>query len=171
MRLGAENVQILYRRTREEMTAYDFEFEFAKQDGVEFRWLTAPIRIIGDENGKVSGIECVKMTLTDPDADGRRKPVPVEGSTFTIPVDAVVKAIGQERYLSLIQQFQLNHEDGVVLINQETFQTSNPKVFACGDVIFGKGQGEAMVVTAAQQGKQTALNIHMQLTKETMETA
>jgi len=171
VRLGAENVQILYRRTREEMTAYDFEFEFAKQDGVEFRWLTAPIRIIGDENGKVSGIECVKMTLTDPDADGRRKPVPVEGSTFTIPVDAVIKAIGQERYLSLIQQFQLHHEDGVVLINQETFQTSNPKVFACGDVIFGKGQGEAMVVTAAQQGKQTALNIHMQLTKETMETA
>lgn len=166
VRLGAENVKILYRRTKDEMTAYDFEYEFAKQDGVEFRWLTAPKRIIGDVSGKVTHIECIRMKLGEPDADGRRRPVPVEGSEFTIPVDVVIKAIGQTRHLDLIEQFGLEHDDGVVKVNPENYQTSNPKVFACGDVIFGKGKGEAMVVMAAQQGKQTAYAIHQFLTKE-----
>lgn len=160
VRLGADNVKILYRRTADEMTAYDFEYEFAKQDGVEFRWLTAPKRIIGDENGKVTHIECIKMKLDEAEADGRRRPVPIEGSEFLLEVDAVIKAIGQNRHVDLIEQFNLQHERGVVKVNQDTLQTSNPKVFACGDVIFGKGQGEAMVVTAAQQGKDTAYAIH-----------
>lgn len=159
VRLGAENVKILYRRTLEEMTAYEFEYEFAKQDGVEFRWLTAPTKIIG-KDGFVTGIECIKMELGEPDEDGRRRPVPIEGSEFLIEVDAVIKAIGQTRYVDLIDQFGLNHNDGVVKVNPNTFQTSNEKVFACGDVIFGKGQGEAMVVTAAQQGKEAAHAIH-----------
>ncbi|MEH7380706.1 NAD(P)-dependent oxidoreductase [Bacillus sp. JJ1533] len=160
VRLGAENVKILYRRTIEEMTAYDFEYEFAKQDGVEFRWLTAPKKIIGDEQGRVTAIECIKMELGEPGADGRRRPVPIKGSEFTLEVDAVIKAIGQTRYTELIEQFGLEHDGGVVKINQETLQTSNKKVFACGDVIFGKGQGEAMVVSAAQQGKDAAYAIH-----------
>lgn len=168
LRLGAENVKILYRRTLEEMTAYDFEYEFAKQDGVEFRWLTAPTRIIGHE-GKVVGIECKKMELGEPGEDGRRRPVPIEGSEFTLEVDAVIKAIGQSRYLDLIEAFEIGHDGGVVTINPETFQTTNAKVFACGDVIFGKGQGEAMVVSAAQQGKKSAYSIH-QLLMPTMET-
>ncbi|MCG7311958.1 NAD(P)-dependent oxidoreductase [Priestia flexa] len=171
MRLGAKNVKILYRRTSAEMTAYDFEYEFAKQDGVEFRWLTAPVRIVGNDKNEVTGIECIKMELKESEGDGRKKPVPIEGSEFLIKVDAVIKAIGQERYLSLINQFELKQDGGVVLIDQDTFQTSNPKVFACGDVVFGKGQGEAMVVTAAQQGKQTAYGIHAQLKKEAIETA
>ncbi|MBY6085035.1 NAD(P)-dependent oxidoreductase [Priestia flexa] len=171
MRLGAKNVKILYRRTSAEMTAYDFEYEFAKQDGVEFRWLTAPVRIVGNDKNEVTGIECIKMELKESEDDGRKKPVPIEGSEFLIKVDAVIKAIGQERYLSLINQFELKQDGGVVLIDQDTFQTSNPKVFACGDVVFGKGQGEAMVVTAAQQGKQTAYGIHAQLKKEAIETA
>ncbi|WP_110111246.1 NAD(P)-dependent oxidoreductase [Bacillus sp. CGMCC 1.16541] len=170
VRLGAENVKILYRRTVEEMTAYDFEYEFAKQDGVEFRWLTAPKRIIGNENGKVVQIECVKMQLGEPDADGRRRPVEVKGSEFVLEVDAVIKAIGQERHLPLINDFKLTHDGGVIKINKETYQTSHPKVFSCGDAIFGKGQGEAMVVTAAQQGKDTARAIHQQLTQETVKT-
>jgi dihydropyrimidine dehydrogenase (NAD+) subunit PreT len=164
VRLGAENVKILYRRTLEEMTAYDFEYEFAKQDGVEFRWLTAPKRIIGNEDGKVIGIECFKMELGEPGEDGRRRPVAVEGSEFTLPVDAVIKAIGQTRHHSLIDQFQLEHKDGVVQVDRETLQTSNPKVLACGDVIFGKGIGEAMVVTAAEQGKQAAYHLHRRVT-------
>jgi dihydropyrimidine dehydrogenase (NAD+) subunit PreT len=164
VRLGAENVKILYRRTLEEMTAYDFEYEFAKQDGVEFRWLTAPKRIIGNEDGKVIGIECLKMELGEPGEDGRRRPVPVKGSEFTLPVDAVIKAIGQTRHHTLIDQFQLEHKDGVVQVDRETLQTSNPKVLACGDVIFGKGIGEAMVVTAAEQGKQAAYHLHRRLT-------
>ncbi|MFJ5714788.1 NAD(P)-dependent oxidoreductase [Neobacillus sp. NPDC093127] len=164
VRLGAENVKILYRRTEEEMTAYDFEYEFAKQDGVEFRWLTAPKRIIGDENGKVTGIECIKMELGEPEKDGRPRPVAIEGSEHVLPVDAVVKAIGQTRYVDLIELFGLTHEGGVVKVDKETLQTSNPKIFACGDVIFGKGKGDAMVVTAAQQGKDVAYAIHKQFT-------
>ncbi|RDE27439.1 NAD(P)-dependent oxidoreductase [Parageobacillus thermoglucosidasius] len=171
VRLGAENVKILYRRTKEEMTAYDFEYEFAKQDGVEFRWLTAPKRIIGDENGKVTHIECIRMKLGEPDADGRRRPVPIAGSEFTMQVDVVIKAIGQTRHLDLIQEFGLEHDDGVVKVNPENYQTSNPKVFACGDVIFAKGQGEAMVVTAAQQGKEAAYAVHQHFTKAVSETA
>jgi dihydropyrimidine dehydrogenase (NAD+) subunit PreT len=171
VRLGAENVKILYRRTLEEMTAYDFEYEFAKQDGVEFRWLTAPVRIIGDELGNVKAIECIKMELTEAGEDGRRKPVPIKGSEFQLEVDAVIKAIGQSRYVNLIEEMNLEHDGGVVTINQNTYQTSNKKVFACGDVIFGKGQGEAMVVSAAQQGKKTAHAIHQMITKTVSETA
>lgn len=164
VRLGAENVKILYRRTAEEMTAYDFEYEFAKQDGVEFRWLTAPNRIIGDEHGRVTGVECIKMNLGEPDEDGRRRPIPVEGSEHVLPVEAVIKAIGQTRHLELIEGFGLQHDNGVVQVNKETYQTSNPKIYACGDVVFGKGKGDAMVVTAAQQGKQAAYSIHKQFT-------
>ena len=142
------------------MTAYEFEYEFAKQDGVQFEWLTAPIKIIGDEAGQVIGIECIKMQLGEPGADGRQKPIPVEGSTHVIEVDAVIKAIGQTRYTQLIEAFGLEHEWGVVKVDEETMLTSNSKVFACGDVIFGNGQGEAMVVTAVQQGKDVAYNIH-----------
>lgn len=160
VRLGAENVKIIYRRTKDEMTAYDFEYEFAKQDSVEFRWLTAPTRIVGNEVGKVIGIECIKMELGEPDHDGRRRPHPIEGSQFIIPVDIVIKAIGQTRHHSLIEAFALNHRNGVVEVNRETYQTSQPNIFACGDIVFGKGQGEAMVVTAAQQGKQAAYAIH-----------
>lgn len=164
IRLGAESVKILYRRTEEEMTAYDFEYEFAKQDGVEFRWLTAPKRIIGDENGRVTGLVCIKMKLGEPELDGRRRPHPIEGSEHVLPVDAVIKAIGQTRHLELIKALKLEHESGVVQVNKETYQTSNPKIYACGDVVFGKGKGDAMVVTAAQQGKVAAYSIHKKFT-------
>ncbi|MEH7118012.1 NAD(P)-dependent oxidoreductase [Neobacillus vireti] len=161
VRLGADNVKILYRRTREEMTAYNFEYDFAKQDGVEFRWLTAPVRILGDAHGNVKGIECINMELTEPGDDGRRRPVPIKGTEFILEVDAVIKANGQSRYVDLIEQFQLEHHGGVVKIDPSSYQTSNQKVFACGDVIFGKGQqGDAMVVSAVQQGKESAYSIH-----------
>ncbi|WP_421926326.1 NAD(P)-dependent oxidoreductase [Lysinibacillus capsici] len=165
VRLGADNVQILYRRTEKEMTAYKFEYEFAKQDGVEFKWLTAPKKIIGNEAGKVTGIECVKMKLGEAGPDGRQRPEEVKGSNFIIEVDAVIKAIGQTRFVSLIEAFGLAHTNGVVDIDETTMQTSNDKVFACGDVVFGNGQGEAMVVTAVQQGKDAAYKIHECLRK------
>jgi len=170
VRLGAANVKILYRRTEEEMTAYNFEYEFAKQEGVEFRWLTAPKEIIG-ELGEVKALECVKMTLGNPGEDGRLRPVPMDGSEFTLDVDVVIKAIGQSRYVDLIEEFQLEHDEGIVKINPNSYQTTNPKVFACGDVIFGKGQGDAMVVSAAQQGKESAYAIHQLLTAKGVETA
>lgn len=165
VRLGAENVEILYRRTEKEMTAYQFEYEFAKQDGVAFKWLTAPKKIIGDETGKVVGLECVKMKLGDAGTDGRQRPEVIAGSEFVIEVDAVIKAIGQTRFVSLIEAFGIAHTHGVVDIDEMTMQTSNKKVFACGDVVFGNGQGEAMVVTAVQQGKDAASIIHEQLRK------
>ena len=164
VRLGADNVKILYRRTKEEMTAYEFEYEFAKQDGVEFRWLTAPVRILSNEEGKVSGVECIRMELGQPGADGRQRPIPIQGSNFVIETDLVIKAIGQSRHISLIEQFDVKHEDGVAIIDPLTYRTSNEKVSACGDCIFGKGQGEAMVVSAAQQGKEAAYAIHKLLT-------
>ncbi|MFJ7406621.1 MULTISPECIES: NAD(P)-dependent oxidoreductase [unclassified Lysinibacillus] len=165
VRLGADNVKILYRRTQKEMTAYKFEFEFAKQDGVEFNWLTAPKKIIGNEAGEVIGIECMKMKLGAPGADGRQRPEEIAGSNFIISVDAVIKAIGQTRFVSLIESFGIQHTNGVVDIDETTMQTSNKKVFACGDVVFGNGQGEAMVVTAVQQGKDAAYKIHERLRK------
>lgn len=170
VRLGAANVKILYRRTEEEMTAYNFEYEFAKQEGVEFRWLTAPKEIIG-ELGEVKAVECVKMTLGNPGEDGRLRPVQIEGSNFNLDVDVVIKAIGQSRYVDLIEEFQLEHDEGIVKINPSSYQTTNPKVFACGDVIFGKGQGDAMVVSAAQQGKESAYAIHQILAAKGVETA
>lgn len=165
VRLGAEQVDILYRRTEKEMTAYQFEYEFAKQDGVGFKWLTAPKQIIGDEAGKVVGLECVKMKLGEPGVDGRQRPEVIKESEFVIEVDAVIKAIGQTRFVSLIEAFGLQHTNGVVDIDETTLQTSNDKVLACGDVVFGNGQGEAMVVTAAQQGKDAAYTIHERLRK------
>ncbi|WP_438311274.1 NAD(P)-dependent oxidoreductase [Sporosarcina sp. FA9] len=165
VRLGAQQVDILYRRTEKEMTAYQYEYEFAKQDGVGFKWLTAPKQIIGDEAGKVVGLECVKMKLGDVGADGRQRPEEIKGSEFVLKVDAVIKAIGQTRFVSLIEAFGLRNTDGVVDIDETTMQTSNAKVFACGDVVFGNGQGEAMVVTAAQQGKDAAYVIHERLRK------
>lgn len=165
VRLGADQVDILYRRTEKEMTAYQYEYEFAKQDGVGFKWLTAPKRIIGDEAGKVVGLECVKMKLGEAGADGRQRPEVIEGSEFVLELEAVIKAIGQTRFVPLIEAFGLQHTNGVVDIDESTMQTSNDKVFACGDVVFGNGQGEAMVVTAAQQGKDAAYIIHKRLRK------
>ncbi|MFC5448444.1 NAD(P)-dependent oxidoreductase [Paenibacillus aestuarii] len=170
VRLGAAQVQIVYRRTEAEMTAYDFEFDFAKKDGVVFRWLTAPKRIIGGNSGEVVGLECIRMELED-GGSGRKRPVPVAGSEFVLEVDAVVKAIGQTRHQSLIEQFGLAHAQGAVTVDPRTGQTSHPKVFAAGDVTFGGGQGEAMVVSAAQQGKLAASAIYDQLVTSHNETA
>lgn len=160
VRLGAGNVKILYRRTREEMSAYESEYEFAKNDGVEFRWLTQPTRIISGEDGRVKQLVCIRMELGEPDGSGRRSPVPIAGSEFTMEVDAVILGIGQTRHVGVIEAFGLEHDQGILKINRQTYQTSNPKVFAAGDVTFRPGQGEAMVVEVAEQGKQAAYAIH-----------
>ena len=165
VRLGAANVKMVYRRTSEEMTAYDFEFEFAKQEGVEFVWLSAPSRIIGDEDGNVKALECTGMRLEAVGDGARKRPVPIEGSAYVLEIDAVIKAIGQTRHLPLIEQLGLEHKRGIVTVNTDTYQTSNPRVYAAGDVIFGKGQGEAMVVSAAQQGKLAAYSIYNTLSE------
>lgn len=168
VRLGASNVKILYRRTETEMTAYDFEYTFAKQDGVEFRWLHSPTQILQDENGQVTAIECMEMTLGDPAEDGRRRPIPT-GNVKRIEVDFIIKAIGQSRY-DWLDHAEVMTNKGVITIDKH-YQTTAVGIYACGDVIFGDGQGEAMVVSAAEQGKQTAYAIHEQLFGKRAETS
>lgn len=162
-RLGAEIVQIFYRRTAQEMTAYPFEFEFAKQEGIEFRWLSAPTRIIGTQ--KVEALECIRMTLGAPDALGRRQPEPIMDSEFTVPVDTVIMAIGQERRTALFDHLGIEHKNGVLWVNDQ-LMTSREGIYAAGDCIFaGGGHQDATVVLSAQQGKQAAAAIHQRMTR------
>jgi glutamate synthase (NADPH/NADH) small chain len=159
-RLGAEKVMILYRRSEAEMSAYDFEYELAKSDGVNFHFLTAPKRILGSTH--VEGIECVKMELGPPDSRGRRIATPVPGTEFVLPVDMVIKAIGQktsETLFSRIPGLTLTH--GTIAVHPETLQTANPKYFAGGDCVNGGKE----VVNAAADGKRAAHGIDSSLTR------
>jgi glutamate synthase (NADPH/NADH) small chain len=153
-RLGAEQVMIIYRRGREEMSAYDFEFELAKSDGVSFHFLTAPKRILGSKH--VEAIECIRMKLGMTDAKGKRSPEPIPNSEFQIPVDMVIKAVGQSTEKSFLSQIpNIKIERGNIWVNQETYQTSNAKFFAGGDCINGGKE----VVNAAADGKKAAHGI------------
>jgi dihydropyrimidine dehydrogenase (NAD+) subunit PreT len=160
-RLGAEQVTMYYRRTEAEMTAYPFEYEFAKQEGVEFRWLSVPRRILG-ENGRVKAVEFVRMRLEAPDDSGRPRPVLVPGSEFMVEADTVIRAIGQSRLTRLLDDLQIECRDGVIQVD-ERFRTNQANIFAAGDCTFERGRGEAMVVEAAEQGKIAAQSVHQYL--------
>ncbi len=155
-RLGAERVTIVYRRGEDEMTAYDFEYTFIKNEGVEFRFFSQPVRVVG-ENGQVTGLECLRVELGPPGPDGRALPQPVPGSEFIIPCDQVIKAIGQEKRVDLFAHFGLEQERGYVKVDAD-LRTTNPKVFAGGDCV--RATGDAMTVTATQDGKVAARGIH-----------
>lgn len=153
-RLGAEEVVIVYRRSLEEMPAYKFEYDLAKKDGIEFYFLTAPKQIIG--KNYVEGMDCIRMKLSTPDEKGRRIPQEIPNSEFQIPVDMIIKSIGQnpnENFLSKIPN--LKTQNGKILVNQETMQTSNIKYFAGGDCINGGKE----IVNAAADGKKAAHGI------------
>ncbi|MCX7601495.1 MAG: NAD(P)-dependent oxidoreductase [Meiothermus sp.] len=154
-RLGAERVTVVYRRTEREMTAYDFEYRFVKNEGVEFRFLAQPVEVLS-ENGQVVGLKCVRMSLGAPDASGRPAPEPVPGSEFVIPCDQVVKAIGQEKPW-VAQMLGLETEKGFIKVNQD-YETSLPGVYAGGDCI--RARGSASTVMAVQDGKLAAFAIH-----------
>jgi glutamate synthase (NADPH/NADH) small chain len=166
-RLGAERVLMIYRRSQREMPAYEYEYELAKQDAIEFCWQTAPVEILpGEGNSHVSAIRCVRMELTEADETGRRSARPVTGSEFDIPVDMVVKALGQmkrKEFLTSISGLELDGA-GRVLVNKETMQTGNPKYFAGGDCVNGGREA----VDASQMGKLAAAGIHRYLTGETV---
>jgi glutamate synthase (NADPH/NADH) small chain len=157
-RLGAERTTIIYRRTPTEMTAYRHEYEFIRKEGVDFRFLTQPVRILHD-GMNVTGVECLRMTLSDPDETGRARPRPIPGAEFMIAADQVVKAIGQQK-LSLIALLGLESERGYVKVNGE-LETSLPGLYAGGDCI--RATGSASTVMAVQDGKVAARAIHRRL--------
>ena len=154
LRLGAEEVSIVYRRGEEEMPARREEIEHAKEEGIVFRLLTNPVRILGDEKFNVKAVECIKMELGEPDKSGRRSPVPVEGSEFTIPADVVVIAIGTSPNPIIFKGSEGLEQDkkGTVVANEETGATSKCGVFAGGDVV----TGAATVISAMGAGKKAA---------------
>jgi glutamate synthase (NADPH/NADH) small chain len=157
LRLGAEKVHIVYRRAEEQMPARREEVHHAKEEGVEFNLLCNPVAIHGDENGKVQSIECIRMELGEPDASGRRRPIPIEGSNFKIPVDCVVMAIGNSPnplIRSTTEGLEANRH-GCIVVNEETMQTSRKGVYAAGDAV----SGAATVILAMGGGKDAARSI------------
>ncbi|MFO7547102.1 MAG: NAD(P)-dependent oxidoreductase [Trueperaceae bacterium] len=158
-RLGAERVTMVYRRGREQMTAYDFEVAFVQNEGVDIRLLTQPVEVL-TEAGRATGLRSVRMALGEPGPDGRRRPEPVPGSEFVLPCDQVIKAIGQEKLVPLFEAFGVETLHGYVRTDA-ALRTSNPNVFAAGDCI--RLTGHALTVTAAQDGKIAAAAIAAQL--------
>lgn len=169
-RLGAERVLMIYRRTAREMPAYEYEYELAKKDAVEFMWQTAPVEILAnDEGSRVAALRCVRMELGEPDATGRRSAQAVADSEFDIPVDMVIKALGQQKRRSFFEQISGLELDGAgrVIVNVATMQTGNPKYFAGGDCVNGGREA----VDASQMGKLAAQGIHQTLTGARVEFA
>ncbi len=157
-RLGASQVTMVYRRTENEMTAYPHEYDFIKREGVGFSFLTQPLRV-HFENGRVSSLECLRVTLGAMDASGRPWPQPVEGSEFLLAADQIVRAIGQEKP-SLASQLKLQTDKGFIRVNANS-ETSLPGVYAGGDCI--RARGAASTVMAVEDGKRAAHSIHQRL--------
>jgi glutamate synthase (NADPH/NADH) small chain len=153
-RLGAEHATIVYRRSEHEMPARAEEVEHAQAEGIEFIFLAAPVRVVGNEAGWVSGLECVRMELGEPDASGRRRPVPVEGSEFTLDVDTVIVAVGTRSnpILASTTPGLDTNKWGYLAADGETGATSLPGVFAGGDI----STGSATVIEAMGAGKRSA---------------
>ncbi len=158
LRLGAEEVLIVYRRSKEELPARHEEVENAEAEGIKFMFLTNPVRFLGDESGWVTGIECIKMRLGEPDESGRRRPLPIEGSEFIMDVDTAVIAIGQTPN-PIIQRTTEGLETtrwGTIVAKDETGQTTKKGVYAGGDVV----SGAATVISAMGAGKRAARSIN-----------
>lgn len=155
LRLGAK-VSIVYRRAEAEMPARVEEIQNAKEEGVEFQLLTQPVKILGDEQGFVKGLECVRMALGEPDASGRKRPVPVKNSNFILEADTVIVAIGQtpNPLLSRAAPELKTNPNGTIAVNED-YMTSLPGVFAGGDIITGADT----VIAAMGAGKKAALAI------------
>ena len=158
LRLGAEEVDVLYRRSETEMPAYQFEYDLAKREGVRFHWLTQPVAICGES--VVEAVECMRMELGPPDRRGRHQPVPIRGSNFRLSCDMVIPSIGQSRLLDFLAQFRdVHHAGGCVTVDPATGQTSNPRYFAGGDCVNGGRE----VVDAVAEGKRAAAEIARKL--------
>jgi glutamate synthase (NADPH/NADH) small chain len=157
LRLGAKEVHIVYRRSRKEAPARVEELVHAEEEGIRFNFLTLPVRILGDEKGNVTGMECVKMRLGEPDESGRRKPIPIEGTNFVIPVDLVIDAIGTGANPIVARSASgvRTNKWGYFIVDEKTCATSREGIFAGGDIV----RGTATVISAIGDGKRAAKSI------------
>ena len=162
MRLGADKVRIVYRRSRDEMPARSAEIHHADEEGIEFFLLTAPTRFIGNDQGRVTGMECLEMELGEPDDSGRRRPIPKKGSEFTLDCDLAVIAVGAGANPILTKStggLKLN-KWGYLVADEETGKTTRKAVWAGGDIV----TGSATVILAAGAGRKASDSIHEYLT-------
>ena len=158
LRMGAEEAMIVYRRSEREMGARVEEYHHAIEEGVKFHWLTNPLEILGSSDGWAAALKCQKMKLGEPDASGRARPIPIEGSEFETPVDNVILAIGTtpNPLLTRTTAGLLTNKKGCLVADENTGLTSKALVFAGGDAV----TGAATVILAAGAGKRAANAIH-----------
>lgn len=162
MRLGAERVRIVYRRSREEMPARSAEIHHAEEEGIEFVLLTAPTQYLGNEKGRLKGMTCLKMELGEPDDSGRRRPVPIKGSEYPIDCDLTIVAVGSGANPLLTRStpdVKMN-QWGYIVADAETGKTTKKGVWAGGDIV----TGAATVILAMGAGRKAANSIHHYLT-------
>lgn len=154
LRLGADEVKCLYRRTEKEMPGGRHDRELAKEEGAQYQFLTQPVRFIAGENGRLARVECIRMVLGEPDAKGRRKPVPVENSNFIVEADTAVLALGYwpDPVIGDTTPDLKTHKYGLIVVDKETGATSRPGVYAGGDDVTGPD----LVVTAMVAGRKAA---------------
>jgi heterodisulfide reductase subunit A-like polyferredoxin len=166
LRLGAEEVTVVYRRSEEEMPCRREELEGAREEGIRFELLTNPVRILGEEDGHVTGMECIRMELGEPDESGRRRPVPIEGTEHVIATDNVIFSIGQAAGLSFIpEDSQVSTTTwGTIVVDPETLACDRPGVFAGGDAV----SGTAFVIDAIAHGHRAAASIHRYLSGQVL---
>jgi len=164
-RLGAEEVRVVYRRTRAEMPAAAEEIEAMEKEGIKTDYLTLPKRFFS-KNGTLSSMECIKMELGEPDASGRRRPIPISGSEFSVPVDTVIAALGQVTQVEFLKGMGVNlSKNGTVPVDSNTGATNVEGIFAGGDVV----TGAAYVIDAIAAGKRSAESINRYLKGEPIE--
>jgi glutamate synthase (NADPH/NADH) small chain len=161
LRLGADEVTVLYRRSRQEMPARAAEIHHAEEEGIQFHLLTNPTRILGDERGWVRAIECLRMTLGEPDSSGRRRPIPVPGSEFTLDVDTVIVAIGNRPnpIVPSTTPDMKTSRGGTIVADEKTGRTTKNRVWAGGDIV----TGTATVISAMGAGQAAARDIDAHL--------
>ncbi len=163
LRLGARNAFLVYRREEADMPARTEEIKHAKQEGVQIQTLTAPVELLGDQQGWLRAMKCVRMKPGEPDASGRRRPVPVEGSEYELPVSVVIVAIGTTAnplIQSTTPDLKTNKKGYIDVADQETLRTSKQGVFAGGDIV----TGAATVILAMGAGRKAAKSMHEYLT-------
>ncbi len=166
-RLGAEEVFILYRRTREEMPVDPRELEQVEEEGIHVHYLTQPIRVLSKDGIRVSGVHCIRNRLGDPEKDGRRRPIPVEGTEFDIDIDLLIPAVSQSPDISFLPEeigLEISKWDRLS-VNPETFETNVHGILAGGDFVTGPRD----VIRVIADGRKAALSIHSYLSGEEFE--